>query len=158
MTDYFFLLNLKPAFDLDIKQLEAAYFHAQQQHHPDRVAGKPKVARQAELLLSADVNQAYNVLKDPLSRAEYLLSTQGILVGTEQDTVKPSPEVLMEAMELREEPPKKETLEKMIAESIALISGFYTKGEWSDMAQETLRLGYLVKAKDQTPQQVRGNA
>lgn len=156
MTDYFFLLGLKPAFDIDLKKLETAYFHAQRQHHPDRAAGKPASERQAALLLSADVNQAYHVLKDPLTRAQYLLSTQEILVGTEKDTVKPSPEVLMEAMELREQPPAKETLEKMIEKSIRTVSACYKASEWQKMAQETLRLGYLLKAKDQTPQQMRG--
>lgn len=149
MTDYFFLLGLKPAFDLDLKQLEAAYFHAQQQHHPDRAAGKPASERQAALMLSADVNQAYNILKDPLSRAQYLLSLQGILVGTEKDTIKPSSEVLVEAMELREQSPLKEALEKMIEESVAKLSALYKKGQWNEMAQETLRLGYLEKAREE---------
>lgn len=143
--DYFSLLNLKPAFDLDLKALEAAYFEAQRKHHPDR-AGKDAVARQAALLLSADVNQAYNVLKDPLTRAEYLLSTQGILVGTEKDTVTPSQEILMEAMEMRESPPEKEALEKMIKTSVRNIGAYYKKSDWQNMAQETLRLGYLKKA------------
>ncbi len=145
MTDYFFLLNLPPHFDIDVKRLEAAYFHAQRQYHPDRSAGKSATARQAALMLSADVNQAYNVLKNPLTRAQYLLSTQGIVVGKEQDSVKPSQELLMEAMELREQPPAKETLEKMIEESIRIVSACYKASEWQKMAQETLRLGYLVK-------------
>ncbi len=99
---YFTLSSISPAFDLDLQALEAAYFTAQRQYHPDRFAGKPAAERQQAMQRSADINQAYETLKNPLKRAQYLLHLQGITVGTEQDSVKPSQELLMETMEWRE--------------------------------------------------------
>ncbi|MDE3060186.1 MAG: Fe-S protein assembly co-chaperone HscB [Pseudomonadota bacterium] len=144
---YFTLLNLPPTFDLDLSALESAYFTAQRQYHPDRFVGKPPSERTAALQHSADINKAYDTLKDPLKRAQYLLHLQGIAVGTEADSVKPSQEILVEAMELREEPPPKEKLEKMIAASIAAIGNHYQAKAFPQMAQETLRLGYLVNLR-----------
>lgn len=144
----FHLLNLAPAFDLDLAALEAAYFAAQRQCHPDRFVGRPEAERLAAMQRSADVNRAYDTLKNPLSRAQYLLSLQGIRVGTESDSVKPSPEILMEAMELRESPPAPDALDRMIQSSLAAVADSYTKSAWDAMAQETLRLGYLLKAQE----------
>lgn len=47
------------------------------------------------------INKAYNILKNPLSRAHYLLEQQGIKVN-ESDSLS-DPELLMDVMEFREE-------------------------------------------------------
>jgi len=52
-------------------------------------------------LQSSVINKAYHTLKDPLSRAQYLLKEQGIQVN-EGDSLS-DPELLMEVMEFREE-------------------------------------------------------
>lgn len=147
--NYFELLNLTPAFDLDLQGLEQAYFKAQRQYHPDRFVSKSAPERQQALQRSMDINQAYETLKNPLTRAQYCLHLHGITVGTEKDSVKPTQATLIEAMELREEPPQKAALEQMIAQSIDTITKQYTAGTFDAMAQETLRLGYLIKARAQ---------
>jgi len=144
---HFDLLGLAPAFTLDLAELEKNYFAAQRQFHPDRFVGKPPAERALAAGRSADINHAYNTLKNPLSRAQYLLQMQGIRVGTEADNVKPSQAILIEAMELREEPPAGSALDHMIQESLANISAYFERSELDAMAQETLRLGYLMKAK-----------
>lgn len=145
--DYFALLSQPRQFNLDLTALESAYFSAQRQYHPDRFAGKLPADRMAATQRSADINKAYETLKNPLKRAQYLLHLQGITVGTEADSVKPSAEILMEAMELRESLPAKATLEQMISDSIVTIGKYYGYSAFNEMAQETLRLGYLMKAK-----------
>ena len=158
MANYFELLGLQAAFDIDLAALEVAYFKAQRQYHPDRFVGKPQPERMAALQRSADVNQAYETLKNPLKRAQYCLHLQGIQVGTEADNVKPSQAVLIEAMELREEPLAAGALEQKITESTMRIAQFYQAGKFDDMAQETLRLGYLVRTKkDVTPSEAEGS-
>lgn len=143
--DYFSLLDLPPAFTIDAQQLESSYFKKQRQFHPDRFVGKPAEERQHALHQSMDINQAYETLKNPLKRAQYLLGLQNIVVGTEKDSVKPSQALLIEVMELREEPPAKGTVEKLAGDSITRIAALYDKQAWEAMAQETLRLGYLNK-------------
>jgi molecular chaperone HscB len=49
-----------------------------------------------------EVNEAFRMLKDPVKRAEALLRRGGVAVG-ELAEPKPSPELLMEFMEVREE-------------------------------------------------------
>ena len=149
MADYFGLLGLNPQFDLDLPALEQAYFKAQRQYHPDRFVSKSAPERQQALQQSMDINQAYDTLKNPLTRAQYCLHLHGITVGTEKDSVKPSQATLIEAMELREEPPQKAALEQMIADSIQTLSRHYSASAFDAMAQETLRLGYLMKARAQ---------
>ena len=144
--NYFELLNIPQAFALDLATLEKSYFALQREYHPDRFVGKPDEARLNAMLASVDINRAYRVLKEPLSRAQHLLSLQGVVVGTAADNVKPSNALLMEVMELREEPPEPKILAALIEESIARIETHYTSADWQAMAQETLRLGYLLKA------------
>lgn len=146
----FSLLNLNPAFDIDIAKLEAEYFKAQRLFHPDRFVGKPSDEKMAALQKSMDINQAYEILKNPLKRAQHLLQLQGIIVGTDADSVKPSPALLMEIMELREqmeESKSDDQLNILHKNSLLDISKYYANKDWQKMAQETLRLGYLVKVK-----------
>lgn len=162
--NYFELLNLPVAFNLDLKALEVAYFKAQREHHPDRFAGKPAADRQAALGRAGDINTAYDTLKNPLKRAQYLLSLQGIRVGTEHDSVKPSPGLLQETLEWREEIEEAtpdeltkldDSLKAMREKSIALLSSHYIESQWEMMAQETLRLGYIGKALEAVRQRKR---
>ncbi len=148
MTDYFSLLNITQAFDIDLATLEAEYFKAQRQYHPDRFVGKPAGERNQALQKSMDINHAYETLKNPLTRAQHLLQLQGIIVGTDSDSIKPSHELLTEIMELREqlaESKKIEQISELHKNSLLDISKYYANKDWQKMAQETLRLGYLEK-------------
>jgi len=142
---YFQLLNIPPAFELDFSALETAYFKAQRQFHPDRFVNKSPEERLSALQKSMDINAAYETLKNPLKCAQYLLSLQEIIVGTEKDSIKPAPTLLVEIMELRESPPAKEIIAKMIEKSEMLIADYYKTSKFPEMAQETLRLGYLMR-------------
>ena len=160
---YFELLGLAPQFDIDLKTLETAYFREQRRHHPDRFAGRPAHERQEALFRSGDINTAYNTLKNPLGRAQYLLHLQGIAVGTEADSARPSQQVLVETMEWREQiagvqdaqaAGKLETmLDALHTQSVAAIAQAYAREAWDDMTQETLRLGYIAKAQEAVLQQ-----
>lgn len=148
MMNYFELLGLNPSFMLDLAALEKTYFAEQRKYHPDRFATKPPVEKHAAMQRSVDINNAYNTLKDPLRRAQYLLSLQGIIVGTDKDTVKPTHALLTEVMEWREEGAPKEMLEKLREESVEMIAKHTINSAWDAMAQETLRLGYVMKIID----------
>lgn len=143
--NYFTFLNVPESFEIDLKALEKNYFSAQRQYHPDRFVGKPDSERLVAAQRSADINAAYKTLKEPLSRAQYLLKLQGVVVGTEKDTVKPSHALLTEVMEWREEGISTEKLHEIMEQSVAAIAKHYTNGAWEPMAQETLRLGYVLK-------------
>ncbi len=152
MTSHFSLLNISQTFDIDITMLESEYFKAQRQYHPDRFVGKPSGEKMAALQKSMDINEAYGTLKNPLRRAQYLLQLQGIIVGTDADNIKPSHELLTEIIELREQFAEGKSVDQLgdlYENSLMDISKYYASEAWKEMAQETLRLGYLVKMLDE---------
>jgi molecular chaperone HscB len=98
--DPFALLGLAPGFDVDLAALERAFFERSKQLHPDRVAGASAAERVAALSRSRALNDAYQLIKRPVARAEYLLARAGVAIG---DNERLDPAFLMEILELREE-------------------------------------------------------
>ena len=99
-SDAFGLLGLPPRFDVDARQLEAAFFERTKELHPDRFATAPAAERVAALSKSRALNDAYQLLKKEASRAEYLLSREGIRIA---DNERLDPMLVMELLEQREE-------------------------------------------------------
>jgi len=98
--DPFGLLGLAPGFDVDLAALERAFFERSKALHPDRVAGATAAERIAALSRSRALNDAYQLIKKPIPRAEYLLVQAGVTIG---DNERLDPTFLMEVLELREE-------------------------------------------------------
>ncbi len=87
--DYFALFGLQPRYRFDASELDSAYRALQTIVHPDRFAAAGDDERRTALQSSARVNEAYRALKDPVIRAQYLLSLQGIDASSETDTSLP---------------------------------------------------------------------
>ncbi|AKA37971.1 co-chaperone HscB [Yersinia ruckeri] len=100
--DYFTLFGLPARYRVDASQLTSRYQELQRQFHPDRFASQPERERLMALQQAATINDAYQTLKHPLKRAEYMLSLQGFDLGNEQHTLRDTA-FLMEQLELREE-------------------------------------------------------
>lgn len=102
--DLFALLGLAPAFDLDLVALERAYFEKSKELHPDRFATAPAGERVAALTRARALNDAYQTLKKPVARAEYLLAQRGVVIA-DNERIDPAlgAAFLMEILELREE-------------------------------------------------------
>ncbi len=154
MNNFFSVFDIPVSYDLDLADLEKRYFAVQRVCHPDRLIGKPPAERQQAIFRSMQANEAYEALKEPLLRARHMLGLQGILVGGEKDTVKPSPVLLMEIMELREQidEAKKEDIQGFVAQNqsniaaeIKRISQAFSTHDIQAATQATLRLGYLLK-------------
>lgn len=92
---WFALLGLPAVFDLDADALDAAYFRAARLAHPDRHSDAQEVVR-----VAAGLNEAYQVLRSPRLRAEYLLERAGGASAADDKSVAPG--VLAETLELRE--------------------------------------------------------
>ncbi|MDI1448096.1 Fe-S protein assembly co-chaperone HscB [Polyangium sp. 6x1] len=102
MIDPFQTLGVEARFDLDPDELARRHRDLSRALHPDRYAGAPAAERRLSLSRAIEVNDAFRVLKDPIRRAEALLRRAGVPVG-ETAEPKPSPDLLMEMMERREE-------------------------------------------------------
>jgi molecular chaperone HscB len=112
-ADYFRVFGIATEFAIDIADLEQRYKEMTKVLHPDRFARADPKARRASLERSVQLNEAWQTLKDPVRRAEYLLSLSGIDVGemacvgkpgqSGEHATLPVPQVvLMEVLELRE--------------------------------------------------------
>jgi molecular chaperone HscB len=87
--NHFELFGLPERFGLDASALDAAYRTLQTEVHPDRHASGSDADRRLALQASARVNEAYRALREPVTRAEYLLSLHGIDARDETDTRLP---------------------------------------------------------------------
>lgn len=160
VQNYFTLLAIPESFDLDIKALEKSYFDIQRAAHPDRQIGKSEQERIVAIEKSMDANEAYEALKNPLTRAEHLLALKGIHVNSESDTIKPRQSLLMEMMELREHISDSKDdgrallqivgdIRKIADEVTAALSEAFSAGDHEYAAQCTIHLHYLGKAAEE---------
>jgi molecular chaperone HscB len=99
--NHFQLFELPATFDVDLQQLTERYRDLQRAVHPDRYANASEQERRLAMQRTAQLNEAFQVLKNPLSRARYLLELKGVDFNNERDTQQ-DPMFLMEQMELRE--------------------------------------------------------
>ncbi len=100
-ADYFELFGVPRRYDLDLAELESKYLAISCNIHPDRCAVGGSEMQAFALRASAAVNSAYNILRHPIHRAEYLLESAGGSSAALDRTVPP--ELLGEVMTLREE-------------------------------------------------------
>lgn len=102
LTDnHFELFKLEPNFDIDTAQIAERYRELQRVVHPDKFANASEQERRLAMQSAAQINEAYQTLKSPLKRAQYLLALQGIEDSPEAAMDMDS-SFLFEQMELRE--------------------------------------------------------
>ena len=159
MLSFFDILGLPKSFALDEKALEKSYFDAQREVHPDRLIGKNDKERGEAIARSQLVNDAYDTLKNPLSRAGHLLELEGIDISDEENRHVPPP-LLMEMMELRERIQDAgddgrellnltEELKKTAQASVKDLARLFEGHQYEAAAAETTRLSYLGKALEE---------
>ncbi|MGL5390756.1 MAG: co-chaperone HscB [Shewanella sp.] len=144
--NYFELFNFPPAFDIDTALLAERYRELQRAVHPDKFAHDTEQQKLLAVQRTAQVNDGYHSLKDPIGRAEHLLSLRGIDLSHETTTVKDTA-FLMQQMEWRE------ALEDIrhLAKPQAAIDGLYESfAEYR--AQITQQLAQLLNRADQDAQ------
>src|SRR3954447_18164085 len=93
--DYFELFDLPRTLALDLRDLEKRFYALSRQFHPDLHSRKSAAEREAAEEASAQLNDAYRVLREPLARAAYLLKIEGFEIS-EQTTKDVPPELLEE--------------------------------------------------------------
>ena len=163
-VDFFELFGMMPTFSVDQEQLSMRYRELQRAAHPDRFANASAQDKRISVQQAALINEAYQVLRSPLSRARYMLERLGATID-DTDT-RMDPAFLMEQMMLREalaevsgsEDPffaldklrdRIETMERdMVSRLAQLLDG--------DTDQETLALGVQLIRKMQFTQRLLG--
>ncbi|MCO4799768.1 MAG: co-chaperone HscB [Colwelliaceae bacterium] len=99
--NYFEIFGLEEKFSVDLDQLTERFQAIQKSVHPDRFAHASSQEQLLAVKKSTAVNDAYQTLKKPIKRAEYILSLRGVEIPNEQVTFSDNM-FLMRQMELRE--------------------------------------------------------
>ena len=140
----FEIFNLKPEFTINQSELEQQYIALQSRYHPDKHIGKTP-EEMAEATVNASlINNAYKTLTNPLTRA-------GLLVGEAESQ---DPQILMEAMELRESIESAKDLNLILEEVNNKITTLedrfdaaFKQGKQAQLNKLYLQMQYLYKAK-----------
>jgi len=99
--NYFQLFNIEASFDVDLQLLSSSYQTLQKTVHPDKFAHSSEQDQRIAVQKSAQINDAYQTLKNPLQRAAYMLVERGVDMPNEQHSFQDT-SFLMRQMELRE--------------------------------------------------------
>lgn len=124
MMNYFELYNLPEQFEIDLVKLKEHYQTLQKLTHPDRFANASEQQKRMYLTKNSQVNDAYSLLKSPVSRGEHLLTVRGVELPSDQETVDDI-EFLIEQMEWREsleDATTEDALEKLVADNSDVLA------------------------------------
>jgi molecular chaperone HscB len=98
-TDFFASLGIPRHLAIDVKDLEQRYYALSRKLHPDLFARRSQAERDAADATMAVLNDAWRTLRDPITRALYVLKQEGYDIA-EQGTKEVPPELLEEVFEL----------------------------------------------------------
>jgi len=99
--DYFALFEMPRRLWIDMSSLEQKFLQLSWKLHPDNFVLAGEYERELSLDRASQLNDAYRVLRDPISRVEYLLAREGMRKEGEHKQQAP-PELLEEVFELNE--------------------------------------------------------
>ena len=97
LMEFFDIYEIEPSFSISESELKKKYLVLQKKFHPDRFAHSNIEQQKAALINSSLINDAYQVLKDDIKRAKYLLECNEIEI-----TNHTNPEFLIKQMEYEE--------------------------------------------------------
>ncbi|MCW8853167.1 MAG: Fe-S protein assembly co-chaperone HscB [Gammaproteobacteria bacterium] len=100
-SNYFEIFNASFSYDIDLNEMGQIYLDLQKSVHPDRYANASDQEKRIAMQQTSLINQAFQTLKDPVSRAQYMLKLKGLDMNSETDTTMDAG-FLMEQMEFRE--------------------------------------------------------
>tara|TARA_Y100000385_G_scaffold176425_1_gene182322 strand:+ start:1002 stop:1457 length:456 start_codon:yes stop_codon:yes gene_type:complete len=150
MKNHFEIFNINPRLDLNMDFIEEKYLELQLKSHPDLMINKSPEEQQKAANDSSNINNAYEILKDPLKRAIYFLEINNIFI----DSIKPDNMLLMEIMEIKEEfemadKKKREVIKKDLKNKIDLlyqeITALTNKNNIAKAGEKIVLLKYLSK-------------
>ncbi|KAG8744419.1 hypothetical protein FRC10_010197 [Ceratobasidium sp. 414] len=144
-TPYQALFNLpENTFQMDVKDLRNRFLQTQRLMHPDAWSSKPEKEKATAAEYSSLLNKAYETLKTPLKRAEYLLSLHGVELSETDGLAEDDHGLIHEVMDLREEIESAENAEDVNA---VLARNRLEKDEALNKFEKAFSEGDLVTAK-----------
>ncbi len=95
MKNYFEILSLPVSTNINLEDLEKKYLNFQKEFHPDNSSS-------SDIEKSIAVNEAFEVLKNNLSRISHILQLNGIDLEDDSKSPKVDSTTLTEVLEIRE--------------------------------------------------------
>ena len=83
MLNFFELFDLPQRFAINEAALKKRFLALQKTWHPDNFAAKSEKEKAEALLKSADINEGFETLKNPATRAAHLLALKGAPINAE---------------------------------------------------------------------------
>lgn len=141
MKNHFATFTLPTSFTVDLDALEQKYFEFQKNFHPDK---------SDEIEQSIAINEAYEILKNPLKRAAHILQLNGLDVENDEIAPKVDQATLLEVFEMRESGDfNAKDLSKKIKSLIEEAALSLDSKDFNQAAQILIRAKYFEKiAKD----------
>lgn len=100
--NYFELFQLPMSFDVDEQDLANRHRAIIARVHPDQFANKSAMEQRVALQWATFANEAFDTLKSPIARAQYLLKLNAPELAVEGARVNLPHEFLMQQMQWRE--------------------------------------------------------
>tara|TARA_B100000989_G_C19513026_1_gene460127 strand:- start:1521 stop:2114 length:594 start_codon:yes stop_codon:yes gene_type:complete len=151
--DSFRLFSLGYKFSINLKKLEDDYYILQKKLHPDKFINSSEKELLYAQIHSSNLNNAYNVLVNQVSRSNELLKCKGE-INKEHETFNDL-EVLNEVLDLQEvaenincqEQKVKLTrkINKLIGVNIKKLNDSFIKNQFLEAKKLTVKISYLEK-------------
>ena len=162
---FFTLFELPVSFQIDSDLLHRRYQELQKAVHPDHHATGSESEKLLAIQKASEVNDAYETLKQPLTRAEYMVAEHGFDVRHEQATIRDGM-FLMQQMELREELEEIgsaddvetafddffDDVKRLIAEYTQDFESLFGQEDYTAAADAVRKLRFIYKLKEEAQQ------
>ena len=138
--NYFELFQLPVSFDVDTDDLASRHRAIIARVHPDQFANKSAMEQRVALQWATFVNEAFDTLKSPIARAQYLLKLNAPELAVEGARVNLPHEFLMQQMQCREAMEEgagesvREEVEQLHASTLAQLADECGENDWDAVA------------------------
>ena len=138
--DYFSLFKLDQQFSIDMQLLEKNYVALQSNHHPDLflLQSEKKIA----LDIISKINKAYQTLKSPIKRAEYLLEIKGIIANENEIN-----SIIEEVFSIKESE-NSNNIQSQILSCMEAMEYAFSIEDFEKAAAQVMKYKYLKKIQE----------
>ncbi len=164
--NHFAKFNLPIKFELDLDDLENKYLNFQLEFHPDKLILEH--TSENKIKNSIAINEAYQILQNPIKRAEYILKLNGLTIdgetknsndnsGQNLKLIRPNQHILEKILLLQEQIEDiknqsqilalKTELESAIKTILEKVSNLLETKQFSDAATILIEAKYLEKSR-----------
>ena len=157
--NYFELFHLPVSFDVDTDDLANRHRAIIARVHPDQFANKSAMEQRVALQWATFANEAFDTLKLPITRAQYLLKLNAPKLAVEGARVNLPHEFLMQQMMWREAMEEgagesvREEVEQLRAETMVQLANECAGQNWDTVAETLAKCQFIENFMGQLPSQ-----